>query len=492
MDPEPRPLVADVPVGEEVPAIAWSLLWRERLGRHIEHGDRYRWVVLVTVLSGLFATGFTFTIFAVSLEKVARDLHSSVPALQWVVSGPLLVYACAMPLLGRLGDTNGHRRVYLVGFSMFILSSLLTTLAWNGPSLITIRLIGAIEGAATGPTSMALIMRVFPPADRVKAMGWWSLVGAGAPVIGLVAGGPIVDAFGWRWLFAMQVPLGLVVLLLASTVLRETPRGKREPLDVRGAVCLAVAVAAPLLALTVARTAGWGTAAVPVLLALGPLGALAFVRVERRAQHPILPVEIVRRRNFAAPGAALFFANLAYMGGFIVTPLLLRNLFHESVAQISLVSLFRPLSFSIAAPIAGYVAVRIGERTTAVAGTVLITASMGVFVVGVSEHALAVLVGALVLSGVGMGMASPALQAAAANAVEPERLGIASAAQQMMSQVGAVVGMSVLATVAGGSTARSPFVHAYAIGGALAVAGVAVALVVRSAARTAPQLSIAA
>ena len=141
MDPEPRPLVADVPVGEEVPAIAWSLLWRERLGRHIEHGDRYRWVVLVTVLSGLFATGFTFTIFAVSLEKVARDLHSSVPALQWVVSGPLLVYACAMPLLGRLGDTNGHRRVYLVGFSMFILSSLLTTLAWNGPSLITIRLI---------------------------------------------------------------------------------------------------------------------------------------------------------------------------------------------------------------------------------------------------------------------------------------------------------------------------------------------------------------
>src|SRR5713226_4035687 len=124
MDSDSQPLVADAPVGEEVPAIAWPLLWRARIDDRIgQAGDRYRWVVLVTVLAGLFATGFTFTIFAVSLEKVAHDLHSSVPTLQWVVSGPLLVYACVMPLLGRLGDTSGHRRVYLWGFGAFIVSS---------------------------------------------------------------------------------------------------------------------------------------------------------------------------------------------------------------------------------------------------------------------------------------------------------------------------------------------------------------------------------
>src|SRR5918994_1614058 len=196
-DPE-SPLVVEYPGGEEVPAVAWPMLLRERLGRHVRESDRYRWWVLWTALAGLFATGFTITILAVSLGDVSRDLGAGETALTWTVTGPFLALALSMPLFGKIGDVRGHRRVYLLGLAGFTVATFLTALAWDGASLIAIRSLGAIPGAATGPASMALIMRAFPEEDRVKAMGWWSLVGAGAPVLGLVAGGPLVDAIGWR------------------------------------------------------------------------------------------------------------------------------------------------------------------------------------------------------------------------------------------------------------------------------------------------------
>jgi len=480
MDAPTPPLVADAPGGEEVPSVAWPLLWRQRLDRRMARSERSKWIVLVTVLTGLFATGFTFTIFAVSLDKVADDLHSSVSLLQWVVSGPMLVYAFGMPLIGKTGDIYGHRRIYLLGFGGFLVAAGATALAWSGPSLIAIRLIGSIEGAATGPASMAIILHEFDADERVKAMGWWSLVGAGAPVIGLVAGGPIVDAFGWRWLFVAQVPLCAIALFVASVVLHETPRRDREPIDVAGAMALAVAVAGPLLAMTVGRTSSWTNPIVFALFGISAIAAAAFVPIERRAASPILPLGLITRPRFVAPISALFFANLAYMGGFIVTPVLLRNVLHKSIAQTSLITLFRPLSFSIAAPIAGYVAVRVGERRTATAGMCLIVASMATFVFGVPSHAVAPVVVALVVSGMGMGIASPALQASAANAAGTEQLGVASAAQQMVSQVGAVVGITLLATISADAHVTTPFAWAYGVGGALAVIGIAAASVVAS------------
>src|SRR5439155_1755142 len=206
-----------------------------RYGRHVRESDRYRWWVLWTALAGLFATGFTITILAVSLGDVARDLGASETALTWTVTGPFLALALSMPLFGKIGDVRGHRRVYLIGLAGFTVATFLTALAWNGSSLIAIRTLGAIPGAATGPASMALIMRAFPEEDRVKAMGWWSLVGAGAPVLGLVAGGPLVDAIGWRAIFLLQTPIALVALLVAIPILHETPRKERESIDYAGA-----------------------------------------------------------------------------------------------------------------------------------------------------------------------------------------------------------------------------------------------------------------
>ena len=487
-------VLADWSGVEEVPAVAWPLLLQERLRRRVATDDRYRWWVLWTVLAGLFAAGFTITVLAVSLPTIARDLDTDPTTLSWIVTGPFLAHALGMPLLGKVGDRYGHRRVFLLGFGLFTLFTGLTALAWSAPALITIRVVGALEGAATGPASMALIMHVFRAEDRVKAMGWWSLVGAGAPVIGLVAGGPIVEAFGWRWLFVMQVPLSLAALLLAAIVLRETPRADAGRLDLRGAAALGAAAVLPLLALQLGRTGGWVRPLPPVLIAGGAVAVALFVWVEMRAPEPLLPLEFFRRRNFSAALAAQTFSQFAYMGGFLISPLLMQDVFGYTVSATALVMLCRPLSFSASSPVSGYVAARVGERRASVVGTSLVVVSMGCFAYAATTENIALVIAALVLSGLGLGASSPSLISSAANAVEPQHLGVANGAQQMMTLIGAVAGMSVLATIAGGEGAGgSPFVAAYLVGLVVAVPGVLAALLVRSADReAAARLRVAA
>ena len=484
--PEPGPAVlADWSGVEEVPAVAWPLLLRERLGRRARESDRYRWWVLWTVLAGLFAAGFTITVLAVSLPEIARDLHTDRTTLLWVVTGPFLAHALGMPLLGKVGDVHGHRRVFLVGFALFTVFTALTALAWNAPVLIALRLVGAVEGAATGPASMALIMHAFPAEDRVKAMGWWSLVGAGAPVVGLVAGGPIVDAFGWRWLFVAQAPLALVALLVAFVVLRETPRSPRLPIDATGAGALAVGTVAPLLAIQLVRSRGWTDVVPLTLLVVGALGILAFVRIELRASDPLLPLQFFRRHNFTASLVAQSSSQFAYMGGFLATPLLMQERFGYTVSATALLMLCRPLTFSLSSPVSGYVTVRIGERRASVVGTALVVASMGCFALAVTQHAVALVLVALVLSGLGLGASSPALISSAANAVEPEHLGVANAAQQMVTIIGAVAGMQILGTIPGAAATNGRFELAYLVGLAVAVPAVVAATFVRSVPRVA-------
>jgi EmrB/QacA subfamily drug resistance transporter len=479
-DVGPGLALTEVPGWSEVSVVAWPLLLRRRVRRRVEASDRYRWWVLWSVLAGMFAAGFSFTILAVSIPDIATDLGASETAVTWVVVGPMVMFAVAMPLLGKLGDLYGHRRVYLVGMSFFVLSTGLSALAWNAPALVGIRTLAAIEGAATGPASMALINRAFPPADRVKAMGFFSLVAAGAPVIGLVAGGVLVDAFGWRALFVIQVPLAAMALALNATVLRETPRQARVSVDVKGALAVAVAAVSALVALERGHAWGWDHPAVVGLVALVPLGVVAFVAVERRAASPLVPLAFFRRRNFGFPLVAQFFANTAYMGGFIISPLLMQHVFAYTVAGSALVVIWRPLSFSLVSPFAGYAAVRVGERPAAVFGVGCIAVSMLLFAYGADTGSVPWIFAALALSGVGMGVASPSLQASVANAVEEEHLGIAGAAQQMVSMIGASTGIQLLKSVQGDGRSAGPFVDAYLVGFVLAVLGFSAAVFVRS------------
>lgn len=469
--------------GDEVVVVAWPALLRRRLAARVTSSDRYRWWVLWTVLAGLFSINATFTLLVVALPRIAGELGTTENTLTWVFTGPLLAFGVAAPTLGKLGDLYGHRRMYLIGAAGAAVAAGLSAVAWDAGSLIAFRTLGSIEGAATGAASMALIFTVFDREDRTKAMGWWSLVGAGGPVIGVAVGGPVVEAFGWRWVFAAQVPLILAAVVLGAVVLTETPKGEAARLDWKGAATLTLGVTSVLFALNRGPEWGWSSPVVVAGFVVAPVALVAFVAVERRVADPLLPLDYLRRRNFAFPIASQSLTNFAYFGGFILAPSLLAKVFSYSESKIGLTVIARPLAFSLAAPVAGYLAVRTGDRVAAVAGSLAVAASMlYLTTLGPGSSAFDIVV-ALALSGVGLGVSSPSVAAAVANAVDEGALGIASATQQLMMQVGLVAGAQVMTTV---QAAREPtaglvgsFGDAYLVGAAVCLLGTLCAFFVR-------------
>lgn len=487
-DPIPDPLETglETPGTEEVAVVPWPLLWQRRAVARVERSDRYPWIVLVAALWGLFSIGFSITVLTIAIPTIAADLDSSRDVLIWVVTGPILLGAIVTPSAGKLADVFGARRVYLVAMLFVALFAGLAAIAWSAASLIAFRVLGAAIGAATGPASIAIINRLFPRERRAQALGYWSLVAAFGPVLGVVIGGPIVEAVSWRWIFVAQVPLTLITVAVCAAVFPDTERNHDVRFDIVGALLLAVGVGSFVIALNRAPADGWGWTNPLVLVgfALGPVALGTFFAYERRIEHQLVPTRYFRQRNFAFPMANQFFANFTYMGGFYLTPLLLHDVLGYSPSKIGFISIARPLVFSIAGPIAGYAATRVGERINGVLGGVFLLASMVLFAqVGASTGELLV-IAALALSGAGMGTTSPAMAAAVANSVDERDLGVVGGAQQMVSQVGVVVGTQLMVTVVQMRTAAVGPTEAYADGYLVGGVAAALALLAASAVRS--------
>ena len=326
-------------------------------------------------------------------------------------------------------------------------------------------------------------------------MGWWSLVGAGGPVIGVAVGGPIIESIGWRWMFVLEVVIGALALVLALLVLpehavdRDRPDGAGAPLDVAGAVLVVLAVGSLLLGLNRGPLLGWRSPLVLGSFVLCGVSAVVLVLVERKVVDPLVPIHWLRRANFAFPIGAQVFSNFAYLGGFFLSPLLLEEVYGKSESAAGLLVIPRPLSFSLIAPVAGYVAVRIGERSAAVFGTLCVVASMGAFALTSAGTGVALVEVALVLSGIGLGVSSPSVASSVANVVDQDALGTAAATQQLMTQISTVAGIQVIQTVQSsrahghGVALLASFHVAFVVGGAVAVLGVICAVFVRSADR---------
>jgi EmrB/QacA subfamily drug resistance transporter len=483
-------LALDAPGVDPLGVLPWPAMLRQRLHARVVQSERYPWIVVAAALFGLFTVGFTITILAVSVPRMAGDLGSETATLTWVVTGPMLAFAIVGPAAGKLGDIFGHRRVYLCGLAGAGVFAAFTAMAWSAPSLIAFRVIGATLGAACGPASMAMINKLFTRETRVQAMGYWSLVMAGGPVLGAVAGGPIVEAFGWRWIFVGQVPFVIAGLLVAFAVLPESDRTARVPFDFIGSVLLGGSAALFVLALNRGPVMGWDSPIVWSAFALVPLGLFLFVRRQGSFAYPLIPLDYFKRRNFTFPILTQMMANWAYMGGFILTPLLLEEVLHYGETRTSVISIARPLLFAIAGPIAGRVALRVGERNSAVFGTSLVVLSMVLLAQVTGGTGDAFIVAALGLSGVGMGATSPSMAASIANAVDENDLGIAGAAQQMMTQIAAVVGIQILQTVQASRVdavgVAESYSWAYLVGAGAAACAVVTATFVRSTKDEAP------
>jgi MFS family permease len=431
----------------------------------------------------MFATTFTATILTVSLDRVARDLNSTPSVIAWVITAPMLAGAVAMPILGRLGDIRGHRRVYLSGFSLAIVFSVLTAVARNPAWLISARTLAQLAGSATVPASFAMLFRSFPPGERVRASAWSSATLSGASVTGLVVGGPIIDSIGWRPLFLIQAGLSMVALLAAVVVLRpDERRSERIRLDTRGAALLAITAFCATFGIN--RLAEIGpTPWVIGMLVVTPVGAWLLVRVERAAQSPLLPMKLVRDRNIRAAAASSFAIGASWIGSFAVTPLLLESVLGYSATDTSLITLCRTGTIVLAAPAASRLGTRFGERRILIVAAMVTAGGMLLLSLGAWSESLGIIVAALLLSGWAFGHAQPAMVAVMANAADESDFGLATSLQQTANQMGSVFGLGLVTAIAADATTPGPFARTYFVTAAFAVVGAVIASRVTSSER---------
>jgi len=456
-------LSIEAPGVDEEPVVPWPLMLQRRAAARASRSERHAWIVTWTVLFGTFWVTSTITILAVSRPQIASDLGASVESLVWLISGPTIALALTGTTAGKMGDLYGHRRVFLVGMSLSVIFVVASALAWDGASLIVFRILGATFGAATGPSSLAIINGLFSRERRARALGFWSLVVAGGPVLGLVIGGPLVETIGWRAIFWVQAPLLALSVLLAWLIVPETARHRGVHFDVRGQLVLFVALAWLLFAID--RVAAWGFTSPWVIgsLVLSGLSTWWFVSVERRQPHPLIPLEWFTRRGFAIPVFVSFFMQFGYMGGFTLTPKLLNEVRGLGADAISLMMIPRPLTFALAGPIAGLLAGWISTRVAIVAGMASLAISMGVFAVFSPDPQTFWIILALTLSGIGVGASLPRLASSVANSVQDADLGVAGATQQLMSHIGTTVGINLLETVQVAALATTTVAGSYRI-----------------------------
>lgn len=451
----------------------------QRMRRRIQdHPNHRRWL-LWACLAGGFATTFTITILGVSLKAIALDLETQVSTIAWVLTAPMLAQAVSAPILGKFGDLHGHRRVYLIGFVFATITAIATAFAWNAVSLIGLRTLGQLAGTATMPASMAMLFRAYEGRERVKAMGWMSVIFAGGPVLGLAIGGVLVESIGWRPIFLIQGGLSALACLIALLVLVETPRRKHLGLDIQGSFILALG--AFTLTFAINRLPSWGLTDPRVLVAfaLTPVLLAAFAHVERRSSHPLIPMEFMTRRNFVLPLIIGFTLQFAYMGGFIISPLIMLGVFGLGQATTAIWTAARPITFSASSPIGGSLGSRYGERSMVITGSVLIFAAMMAFTAGAAFESMTMILAGLIFAGMGMGFAQPSLSTIVASAVSEQDHGIAVSTMSTTSGIGAVAGISILTALCADSESAEGFRNGYALGAVVAALGIAVSFGLR-------------
>lgn len=427
---------------DEVSVIPWSLLIRQKIVRRV--GVSRRKATLVVLLSCVFTVSFMITLLVVSLKTVADDLNSTTAIISWAITAPMLAFGVVGPGFGKIGDLWGHKRVFVYGLFFAGVFALCTAFAWNATSMIVFRTLSAAGGSALGPAAMAYINRMFDPSERVGPLGYWSFVTAGAPVIGVVAGVPLVAVFGWRTIFLTQAPLCLAGCLVAMWLLGDTERRKNVKFDIKGALLLGAGSVLILLAINRGPSWGFGSSRTLLVAVVGVATLGLFARVEQQASDPMLPLKWLRTRNVAFPVTSQALTNFAYMGGFMIVPQLLETGLGFSTSHIGWLIIARPLMFSLVAPFSGRVSSRIGERNAGIIGACAVVASMLLLSqidVGASDLLIAF---GLSLSGIGLGISSPALTALLANSVDNKDLGVASAMQQLLNQMGAVLGAAIM------------------------------------------------
>jgi EmrB/QacA subfamily drug resistance transporter len=408
-----------------------------------------RWVLAVAVL-GSGMVSLDGTVVNVALPHIGKDLHASTGTLQWVLNGYLLTLASLILLGGSLGDRYGRRRLFVAGIGLFTAASLLCTVAPDSALLIVARMIQGVGGAMLTPGSLAMIEASFRPEDRSRAIGAWSGLGGVATAIGPLVGGYLIGAVSWRAIFVINLPLGILVAILAGRHVPETrdPSASGRP-DFKGAGLAALGLGGTTYALIEAPGHGGSSPAVLLAGIGGVLALAAFLLVERRERSPMMPPEMFRSRQFSAANLVTFVVYAA-LGGvfFLLTAVLQISLDYTPIEAGASALPITVIMLALSAR-GGALAARIGPRIPLTVGPLVIGAGLLLMTrIEPGRDYVSTVLPALIVFGLGLTLVVAPVTATVLAAADSSHSGIASGINNAVARVAALVAVAVLPIVA--------------------------------------------
>ena len=409
--------------------------------------DRRTLIIAAVVLLGAVMTILDTTIINVAIDRLATDFDSPITTIQWVVTGYTLALATVIPITGWASDRFGTKRIYLWSLILFVLGSALCGVAWSAESLIAFRVLQGIGGGMIMPAVMT-IMTQAAGRDRIgRVMGILGVPMLIAPIVGPILGGWLVDDVSWRWIFFVNVPIGIVAVIAAYLVLDRDKPQPAHRLDWLGLVLLSPGLALLIYGLAESAADGFGAAKSWGPILAGVLLIAAFFRHSWTAETPLIAVRsFVRSRAGAAAGVFLMFA-IAFFGALLLIPLYYQTVRGDTALQSGLLLAPQGLGAMITMPIAGRLTDRYGPHKLPAYGLPLLLIGMSPFAFVTADTSYVLLCGFGFVLGLGMGLSMMPTMTAAMNAVPPSEIARTSTAMNIIRQAGASIGTAIMSVI---------------------------------------------
>ncbi len=416
-----------------------------------------KWYILATVIMGTFLGRLDGTVVNLAVPKIISAFGISVSAAGWIATAYILANAVFVPIWGKLGDTIGRKKVYIIGFILFIISSVLAGLAWNFSSLILFRVIQAVAVSADYPTAMAILATTFPTGrPRAQALGIWSSVFGAAAVFGPLLGGPLIDIFGWRSVFFLNLPVGLIGLFMAYRFIPEsTSDTKTVVFDWWGAIMLGTALSGMVLVLDKGIDWGWfsGYSILCYLVAIVSFGI--FYGIERNHPEPIVDLKFFKNAVFVNTLTNNFIAFMGIMGSTFLIPVFAQTFLGYSATEAGYLFIPMAIGLLVAAPLGASLVGRVQPKYVIFASTFV--GGLGIALLtrlDPRSTALDIMIPMLIMAfGLGFGMAQ---RTSIITTVVPEHeMGMASGVLALVRNISGAFGVALFATILSSAMKRN-------------------------------------
>ncbi|EGW40885.1 DHA2 family efflux MFS transporter permease subunit [Desulfosporosinus sp. OT] len=411
------------------------------------------WLALVVVVIGTFMSVLDSSIVNIALPKMMSVFGMPMDKAKWIITAYTLTLGAIIPLTGYLQDIFGAKKVYIFALGMFSLGSLLCGVAWSGTAMIAFRIFQALGGGMIMPVGMSIIYQIFPKEKIGFALGLWGIAAMAAPTIGPTLGGLIIEKMDWRLIFNINVPIGIIGVILAAILLKDKRKIVFKSFDIIGFLSSTIGMVSILYVLGEGSSIDWGKVENPILMTLGVLSFVLFIVNELTHPNPLLELRIFKSFDFSMSLVINSILTLAIMGGSYILPLFLQNVRGYTPMETGLIMLPSALVMGFLMPVSGSLFDKFGAKPLVISGLVIL---------GISSYELASAVNmyssksSIILitciRSIGLGLAAMPITTAGMNAVKREFVAGASALNNTIRQVAGSLSVTIMSTLMQGKT----------------------------------------